>query len=453
MKKIILVVAVLLTGGSGFAKSKYAEITGTIKTNRQIEVKLSSVENGTTQVLATTKTGKSGTFGFLFVPPADGFYTIGVSPIDYPVYLKAGDKVSLDIKNKKATLDGDNTKENKALYKWWDASEAVRNNSIYFMAFRDLPTFTEFFPVLQKIADEVPAIKRSIKTGNAEFDNLLRTMIEYDLDHYFLSFLYLPRAKQPTEADRIPYYDEVLSDDKFSSDDVLKFPRGQNMLKTYLMYNRMENKKPVDNSTKSLGYDLDKIPNPTLKVEYLLSALQRLQTEGEYEKMIDEYGYLLTTKEQKNRAGSIAGTFRKADADAGASDNFAYPDINGKTVSLSNFKGEVVVAYIWKTGNSPSDKQMAVLKALEKKYKATFIGLSVDAEQDKMKWIEKIKTESIPGVQLFAGEDSKIKRNYKIQDSPRYVVFNKNGYILSDDAPRLGDPGLEKMIEMETKKK
>ena len=81
-----------------------------------------------------------------------------------------------------------------------------------------------------------------------------------------------------------------------------------------------------------------------------------------------------------------------------------------------------------------------------------FGGVSVDESKDKQKWLDFIKTEGLKGVQLLAGGWSKITKDYKITGIPRFMVFDKKGNIVSEDAPRPSSPELKKMLENELKK-
>jgi thiol-disulfide isomerase/thioredoxin len=433
-------------------QTQYAEIKGTVKTEKQLEIRLSAVENGSTQVFATTNTAPDGSFTFTFVPTYAGFYTVGIGRMDYLLYLQAGDKANIDIQNRKITLVGTNTKENIELYKWLDASNDVHNNSVYFTSFQNLPTYTEFFPAFEKLAAQAGDIKKSVNSGNASFDNLLKTFIDYDLDYNFLSYLYSPRPKHPGNEDRIPFYETIVSKEKFASDDVLKFPKGLNMLKIYLMFNRIEKKAEMDASLSAIAFDFEYVPNATLRGEYLLSALQGFKSHSKFEEFTQAYGKYLTTPEQKSKAETIASKLSETATGSAASD-LSYPDNNGKTISLSDFKGKVVVIDVWATWCGPCRKQFPFLKALEKKMHGkdvVFIGVSIDAEKDKEKWKAMIKSEDLPGIHLYAGSgNSKIAKDYKINSIPRYLVFDKKGNIVSADAPRPEDKELEEILEKE----
>lgn len=55
------------------------------------------------------------------------------------------------------------------------------------------------------------------------------------------------------------------------------------------------------------------------------------------------------------------------------------------------------------------------------------IGVSVDEEKDKQKWLDFIEKEELPGIQLFANGWSKITNDYKINGIPRFMLFDREG--------------------------
>jgi thiol-disulfide isomerase/thioredoxin len=452
MKKTVFIFLLLVAFVSiAWAQNgQYAEIKGKVQLKNSVEVILFAVENGEPQVIATTQTGPNGSYGFLFVPATDGFYTLEINRRAFLLYLKAGDKANLDIPNDgRAVLNGANTKENSELYKWQEASEGIRTKAL--VMDKNTSTFEDFFPEFEALNGKTESIKQTINSGNPEFDSLLRTKIDYDMDEWFLSFLYTPRTKHPEKSDQIPYYNTIMSEKKFASEDVLKFPDGIRTLRLYLMFNRMQN----ETANSPLSYDLTYISNPVVKSEYVLTRIKELKSYDQYEEYSRLYGDYLLTPEQKREAEAVGSKLYQAIHGKAAAD-FSYPDTEGNIHSLFEYKGKVIVVDVWATWCGPCRKQFPFLKQLEKKMQGkevVFIGISIDDEKDKQKWKDMIRSEQLPGVQLFAGKgDSKIVTDYKINAIPRYLVFDKKGNIVSDHAPRPDSAGLEQMLEKELAK-
>ena len=110
---------------------------------------------------------------------------------------------------------------------------------------------------------------------------------------------------------------------------------------------------------------------------------------------------------------------------------------------------------VWATWCGPCRGEIPHLKKLEEEMHGAdivFLGVSVDEAKDKQKWLDFIRKEGMGGIQVHASGWSKITKDYKIEGIPRFMVFDKNGNIVSIDAPRPSSPELKKMLETELKK-
>lgn len=129
MKKISLLLWVLCLSMPLFAQ-KSTTIKGFVKQKRNSIVKLFSVEKGECKTLLTSNIGDDGAYEFSFVPEEPGFYAISDFRVNYPIYVKGGEQINVDLLEKKAVLTGENTRENKALYQWEDFANSIRYQSV-----------------------------------------------------------------------------------------------------------------------------------------------------------------------------------------------------------------------------------------------------------------------------------------------------------------------------------
>lgn len=119
------------------------------------------------------------------------------------------------------------------------------------------------------------------------------------------------------------------------------------------------------------------------------------------------------------------------------SPDFKGVDINGKEMSLRDFRGKYVFIDMWATWCGPCQKELPFLKELEKKYEGrniTFVGLSID--KDKAKWEAKVKSGALCGTQLHIGTGSKFQADYRISGIPRFILIDPNGRIVNPDMTR-----------------
>lgn len=251
---------------------------------------------------------------------------------------------------------------------------------------------------------------------------------------------------------RPEFYRHIVSGQKYTDDEVMLFPDGVRMLGAYALFAvGMKHSYDVPNLT---DYALEHLHTDRLKGEYVARSFRSFRSYDQYVEMMEKYGRYLVTPSLKQRAEAVGAELYSSQPGGEAAD-FTYPDVNGKMVSLSDFKGKVVLVDVWATWCGPCRGEIPHLKKLEQEMHGkdiVFLGVSVDEEKDRQKWLDFIGTEGLKGVQVLAGGWSKITKDYKIDGIPRFMVFDKNGRIVSVDAPRPSTPDLKKMLEKELKK-
>ncbi|ULT28044.1 hypothetical protein KUH03_16430 [Sphingobacterium sp. E70] len=75
------------------------------------------------------------------------------------------------------------------------------------------------------------------------------------------------------------------------------------------------------------------------------------------------------------------------------------------------------------------------------------VSISVDEEKDKVKWLKMIKDEQLGGLQLFASGWGDFAKYYKITGIPRFMVFDRQGKVVTIDSPRPSNPELKQLLE------
>jgi thiol-disulfide isomerase/thioredoxin len=133
------------------------------------------------------------------------------------------------------------------------------------------------------------------------------------------------------------------------------------------------------------------------------------------------------------------------------SPKFNYPDTNGKNVSLDDFKGKYVYVDVWATWCGPCKGEIPFLKKLDEEYKGkkiVFVSLSIDEMKNKDKWLKMVKDENLQGVQIMADKawNSDFVKAYNIRGIPRFILIDKEGKILNDNAPRPSNPNLKELF-------
>ena len=443
MKRIILIALLFTSFITSASAQVQTTIKGVVKNNRMPKVTLFETSGGLLKPLTTVTPDSNGKYSIIFTPPKAGFYSLGDLRANFVIYAKGGEEINIDLLSNKAVLNGKNTPENKTLYQWENAADSIR--CISSMAFGGGKTYKDFFPEFEKVLAKVPTIKQSIHSGNNTFDELLKKKIDYDLDYYAIGIIMTPRIEHPKRENWLAYYDTIISDKKFTSCEVLQFPAGMAMVNMYANFTGL---------VKAKRTGIDALNNDTLQAEAALFALKISRSRDVYENNLERFAKYLKTPEQKEEAQSIAAKF-PASLNGKPAIDFTYPDKNGKDVSLSDFKGKVVLIDVWATWCNPCRQEMPALKKLEQELHGkdvVFLGVSIDRDADKEKWLNFVNQEGLQGIQLHASGGEQLSKDYSISGIPRFILIDKQGNIAAENAPRPSSSTLKELIEKELAK-
>lgn len=481
MKRIWITTLLLLGALSSYASDPWV-ISGIWdrggNKKRDTEVKLYRVVSGRIEKFVTFQLQEDNHFGFAFNSREEGFYVIGSGSDNsaqnkYVFYFKPGDHLNIAVNDSTYELVGKNTVENEAMTKWHNYISLLEYKSVYFASRPgsvngQTSTYVDFFPLLTKYAEKVRGYKS--KTGNKRFDNEFERFREYDVLRYAYTFLLTPRTAHPEKEDYPDFYRNVDINGLTATTQLLDYPYGAFLLQNcvYITNELSEikaapqapkNKQTIEELQKQeeerRNNLLSLVKNDTLAGELVANFAKSVKTNDEYQKFNNEYGKYILTTDQKKRMNEIFSRIISKDPVLRTVD-FSGTDLNDKKVSLSDFKGKVVVVDVWATWCGPCRKEIPYLKAIEKDYHdkdVVFLSISLDEVKNKEKWIQFVKDEELTGVQLFGGNglNSDVAKFYKIKGIPRFMLFDKNGNVVTEDAPRPSNPELKKMIDEKLK--
>ncbi|MEE1944204.1 TlpA disulfide reductase family protein [Pedobacter sp. KR3-3] len=450
MKKIYMAVCCLFVALHSLAQQP-VEITGLLKKENKTAVKLYKVEEGKLVELSSTNPASNSKFGFMFYPDYEGFYVLSTTAANaldgYKFYFKGGEKLSLTLLDTTYVLTGNtNSKANVLLTQWYKLLQPVVRKTVNI---RSMSTFVDFFPELDKVLPQAKAFLKDKVTDNPVFNKRLKQIVAQDLDLYALYFLYTPRMAHPSTEEWHPFYSSIKAEElSKNAAQIYGYPWGSRLINMALSAN-MTLKGFRFNTPDAVDKQLAMLTNDTLKGDFVLEQATRIKDFGQFKTLQDKYGhYLLTKSQQAQQFEILAKVVPLKPGDEAF--KFTYPDKTGKNVSLDDLKGKVVLVDVWATWCGPCKEQIPFLKKLEEEMKGkdlAIVSISVDAEKDRQKWLQMIVDEQLGGTQLFASAKNDLMKYYRISGIPRFMVFDKQGKIVTIDAPRPSDPQLKALLE------
>jgi len=113
--------------------------------------------------------------------------------------------------------------------------------------------------------------------------------------------------------------------------------------------------------------------------------------------------------------------------------NFTFKDINGKKVSLSQFKGKVIILDFWATWCVPCKAEIPGFIELQKKYGGKglqIVGLSVDDSQSLAKKYSDEMKMNYP-ILLAEGKEDILRAYDPINSIPVSVIIDRQGRIVT----------------------
>ena len=111
--------------------------------------------------------------------------------------------------------------------------------------------------------------------------------------------------------------------------------------------------------------------------------------------------------------------------------DFTFPDLDGRKVSLSDFRGKVVLVNIWATWCPPCRDEMPSMQKLYDRFKGEdfeLLAVSIDAEGHKAvaPFMRKMNL-TFPAL---LDPKEKIRGLYKITGVPESFIIDKNGILV-----------------------
>lgn len=365
---------------------------------------------------------------------------IGFEDELYPVYLRKGEAITIEVNSGMVSYQGNLSKENKVFSNWYVMMAPLRKIGYSNDARRLAPD--HYAGTLDSLLVPVETFTGNINTGNKAFDRYVKYMLPYSfkmdaLAPFMRAFEYSKRDMYPS------YIVNLFNSEKFADQQLWTLPFGYNYIQNLGFVKHIIYNSEMGNTGDLI---IPEISNDHMRAEFILKSLDRGEYQGMTAYVARNFKYMIT-KDQQERMK----VYEKRAALKNPGGNwidFAYPDANGKIHHLSDNLGKVVLIDVWATWCRPCIQEQPALEELERSFEGkdvAFISVSIDT--DKEKWKKMVEDKKLSGLHLFSNNEGIIKKDYEVISVPRFILFDKEGKTVMFDALRPSDPKLKELIQ------
>ncbi|NCU05838.1 MAG: AhpC/TSA family protein [Chitinophagaceae bacterium] len=135
--------------------------------------------------------------------------------------------------------------------------------------------------------------------------------------------------------------------------------------------------------------------------------------------------------------------------------DISLPSLKGDTVSLSKYKGKIILIDFWASWCGPCVKSIPVVNRLMDEVKdLPIVILPVSVDVNEQNWRNAVKSNKYGGTQLL-DRQSLLATYYKVLGYPTYVIIDQNGKLVDGNAakPNDGETLKKRLLELVNNKR
>lgn len=371
---------------------------------------------------------------------------VGADGEFYPLYIKQGETIDFTVKDGTIRFNGKLSKENKFFAAWYSLLAPLRQ-----LDYTPLGRSTgsqRYHELIDSITPLAEQLIAKVNTGNSYFDNWVKKAMPYNLQYDVLN-VFSNGIEFGQKTDYPAYLQKLFNNYQYDSMDVWNYSAAPFDLISIYTFGRAWVYNFIVGPT--LPISLTYISDPQLRGEVMIEAMNR-QLLDSCDVRCKQYESSFVTADQKARRDMLLRRWMVNQPGNPAID-FAYEDVNGQKKSLSDYKGKVVVVDVWATWCAPCKKEIPMLEQLQKEFQGQdVVFMSVSFDTDRAAWKKMISEKHMGGVQLISYRKGPLVDDYVIDAVPRFMVFDRQGNVVTTNASRPSEPELKQLIETELKK-
>jgi peroxiredoxin len=434
-------------------------VTCFVHYNSGSAVSIYKVVNGEAIRMESRWPGEQDSCLFRFQMEKEGVYYLhkgGGNPSEhnYVIYLKPGENKSVDLYSNKLKLDFDSCKivkpnpETVALQKWLN----LFNN--FSRLGQNRANREKFIAAYNNFESTAEQFKNKAITANDYFNFLFASKIDAEIKYLKAAAFFNHGERMNADYDSSKIHQsfyQSLGSEKFCDAGVLYSPHGMQLLNYWLtFYLFQKSGSMVEALASSIADKMGLLCNDTVRGAFLTRYMMGVTNYEQFAAEIEPFKTSLATNEMKQAYQRKLDEITKY-AKGVQAYNFSLNDQNEKLFSLSDFKGKVVVLDIWAMWCAPCLAEKPHFQKIEEEYSnrqdIVFIGVSVDGYAKKEAWKNFVTKKVWKNIELLSDFDESIMKYYNIDGIPRFMIFDKEGKVITVDAPRPSEPEFRSLIE------
>ncbi len=320
---------------------------------------------------------------------------------------------------------------------------------------KDPAAYTEYIKGIYEEAISFMEQDARFEDLDPDFVSLMRASIRYEKYSRLMDFPPARAHFAPERADEeIPdgFYDFLESAKQFS-DDYLRSRAYVSFLQSYLNFRvrQLEEEEPLD-SWAQAQFDIAMEHFSGKSRELVLAQVVHSALNfGDFKEATAMYEEFMAITEDDHMRKVVQETFEAAQvlAPGNPAPGFTLTDINGETVSLEDFRGQVVYLDFWASWCGPCMQQVPYAKELKARMAEhddlVFLYISVDT--DEAAWRRTVDNHEIQGVHLnVSGFDHPVPSSYNLRGVPTFYLIDREGMIFDNRPPRPNNERIDEVL-------
>ncbi len=208
------------------------------------------------------------------------------------------------------------------------------------------------------------------------------------------------------------------------------------------MRNNLEARE-VDNSFISAIFDVagSKFSTPEVREHVMFHALERDMSHrgpARYQQLYTRFLEESTTPEYKDRINKIIAQWELISPGSEVPD-FAFTDIEGNEVRLSDLSGKLIYIDVWATWCGPCIAEHPHWNTLMKEYEGKDVAfLAISTDNTREPWEKMVTEKNMQGYNWYAENawESEISKHFNIRAIPRFLLLDRERRVIDPAADR-----------------